>query len=148
MTRQKSPTFPPPTRGKLHVRLGRQQLWRWFVEPSPKITEPDQRRQATLLTGFLLALIVVAIVVEIVTAFLIDWANYTGYRQTIVAVVLLAVVYYISRTQYLQIAATQATWPMPSPRISGALPTRAWAHRWQVNSRPGTGRLPRRFWLP
>jgi len=85
-----------------------QKLWHWFLEPSPRIVEPDQRRQATLLTGFLLSLMGLAIVVEAATDVLIDWANYTGYRQTIVIVGVLAIVYAISRTHRVQLAATLA----------------------------------------
>ena len=91
---------------KARTSLQQQKLWLWLIAPSPKITEPDQRRQASLLTGFLLSLMAFAIVTEIVTDFLIDWTDYTGYRQTIVSVLLLGVVYGLSRTQYLQLAAT------------------------------------------
>ena len=42
-------------------------LWRWFIAPSPKITEPDQRRQASLLSGFLIGAILLAIVTELLT---------------------------------------------------------------------------------
>jgi GAF domain-containing protein len=91
---------------KIRMGLLLQKLWQWFLAPSPKIKEPDQRRQASLLTGFLLSLILLAIVVETVTDFLIDWASYTGYRQTIAAVLLLTVVYCISRTHRIQLAAT------------------------------------------
>ena len=79
-------------------------LWRWLIEPSPRITEPDQRRQATFLTGFLLGSIVLAIMLEVVTMLLIGEAGYTGYRQTIIAVLILVLVYATSRTQYVQLA--------------------------------------------
>jgi len=104
MTRQKSPTLSPPTRGKLPTRPVGQRLWHWFIEPSPKITELDLRRQATLLTGFLLGSIILAILLEVATILLIGEAGYTGYRQTIISVMILAVVYTISRTQYVQLA--------------------------------------------
>jgi HD-GYP domain-containing protein (c-di-GMP phosphodiesterase class II) len=99
-----------PQRGQLrtYIILARQRLWRGFVEPSSKVTEPDQRRQAILLSGFLLSLILLAIVIEIVTDVLIDWDTYTGYRQTIVAVLALGVVYLISRTERVQFAAILA----------------------------------------
>jgi putative nucleotidyltransferase with HDIG domain len=90
-------------------RSGRlRRVWRLLIEPAPAITEPDQRRQATLLTGFLLASILLAFVVEGAAALLIDWESYTGYRQTAVAVLLLLVVYAVSRTRHLQLAATMA----------------------------------------
>ena len=85
-----------------------QRLWHWLIEPSPQIAESDQRRQAALLTGFILGLILLATVVELVTDLLIDWANYTGYRQTIIVVVCLGVVYFISRTRQVQLAAIMA----------------------------------------
>ncbi len=104
MTRQKSLTLAPPTRGKPQAGLVVQRLWHWFIEPSSKITELDQRRQAALLTGFILGLIVLAIMLEAVTILLLNDAGYTGYRQTIISVMILALVYTISRTQYVQLA--------------------------------------------
>lgn len=83
-----------------------QRFWYWFIEPSLTVTERDQRRQATLLTGLVLGSIALAGLVEIVADLFLDWANYTGYRQTILAVALLFIVYMISRTRYWQSAAT------------------------------------------
>jgi HD-GYP domain-containing protein (c-di-GMP phosphodiesterase class II) len=83
-------------------------LWRWLIEPSSKITRPDHRRQAVLLSGFLLGLILIAVVTEAYTDSVIDWTAYTGYRQTIAFVTILAIVYFLSRTQYLQLAAILA----------------------------------------
>ncbi len=83
-------------------------LWRWFIAPSPKITEPDHRRQAALLSSFLLGIIFVAVVMEAVTTAQISWEGYTGYRQTIAAVLMMAIIYLISRTQYMQLAAVLA----------------------------------------
>ena len=96
MTRQNPPTLSPPPRDK--------RLWRWLIEPSPRITEPDQRRQASLLTGFLLGSIVLGIVLETVTTLLLAEAGYTGYQTTIISVLVLALVYAVSRTQYVQVA--------------------------------------------
>ena len=81
-----------------------QRLRRWLIEPSPRITELDLRRQAALLTGFLLGSIVLAILLEAATTLLIGDPAYTGYRQTIISVMIFAVVYIISRTQYVQLA--------------------------------------------
>src|SRR5690242_4634411 len=80
----------------------------WLIEPSPKITEPDKRRQAALLSALLLGIIVVALLVESATVILINRAEYTGYRQTILAVCMLAIVYAISRTQHTRLAAVLA----------------------------------------
>ena len=53
-------------------------------------------------------MIVLAIVLEAVFDFLVDWATYTGYRLTIFTVFLLAVVYLISPTRQVQLAAILA----------------------------------------
>lgn len=92
----------------IHTATLLQRLGRRLLTPSAHITEPDQRRQATLLSGFLLGLIGVAIVLEIVTTMTIGWSFYTGYRQTIVTICFLAVAYALSRTKYLDVAATLA----------------------------------------
>jgi len=81
-----------------------QQLWHWLTEPSPKITEVDQRRQAGLLSGLLLALIVSSALAEVLTVLLINRPHYTGYRNTMVGVCFLTIVYGISRTQYFRLA--------------------------------------------
>ena len=75
-----------------------------FIEPSPKITEPDERRQASLLSSLLLGIIVLAALLEAVTVSLLEWQHYTGYRQTIVTVCLLAIIYAISRTEHIRLA--------------------------------------------
>ena len=82
-----------------------QKLWHWFIEPSHKIMEPDQRRQASLLSGFLLGTMVIAVIVELLAIVFIGWENYTGYRQTIVIVTFLGIIYFTSRTQRVQLAA-------------------------------------------
>src|SRR5690349_7964920 len=90
---------PSPTRTLID------RLWRWFIAPSPEIEEQDKRRQAALLSSFLLGVIVIATVVELVTVLLIDWENYSGYRQTFAGVFLLTIIYLVSRTRHLQLAA-------------------------------------------
>lgn len=82
-----------------------QRLWRWFIAPSPKITELDQRRQASLLSGFLIGTILIAVIVELLTIAFIEWENYTGYRQTIVVMTFLGIIYGISRSHRVQLAA-------------------------------------------
>jgi putative nucleotidyltransferase with HDIG domain len=59
-----------------------------------------------LLSGLILGMIALAIVAEAVTVALIDWQNYTGYRETIIAIISLIIVYIISRTHRLQLAVT------------------------------------------
>jgi putative nucleotidyltransferase with HDIG domain len=90
------------------ARTTTRRLWRWFLAPSALVEGRDKRRQAALLSAFLLAIIVVAIAVELVTIALIDWEKYTGYRQTFIGVFLLAVIYFISRTRHVQVAARLA----------------------------------------
>lgn len=81
-----------------------ERLRRGLVEPSPQITEPDQRRQAALLSSFLLGTIVLAAMLEFATLAWIKWENYTGYRQTIATVILLSIIYGISRTRHIRLA--------------------------------------------
>lgn len=76
-----------------------------LTRPSPRITEPDQQRQASLLSAFLIGTILLAAIVESITVVMPPWENYTGYRQTILAVSALLVIYFISRTQYIRLAA-------------------------------------------
>src|SRR5688572_18246078 len=90
------------------ARTTTRRLWRWFLAPSPFIEGRDKRRQAALLSAFLLAIMVVAILVELGTIALIDWENYTGYRQTFIGVFLLGIIYFISRTRHVQVAARLA----------------------------------------
>jgi putative nucleotidyltransferase with HDIG domain len=85
-----------------------QQLQRWLIEPSPQITGSDQRRQAALLSSFLVITILLASVVETITMVWIDQPEYTGYRQTLIAVILLMVIYAISRTEHIRLAAVLA----------------------------------------
>jgi len=84
-------------------------LWRWFIAPSPQIQERDQRRQATLLSSLLLGIIFLAVIVESITVTLIEIKNYTGYRQTIASVGVLAVVYVLSRTRHVRLTGVLIT---------------------------------------
>ena len=85
-----------------------QKLWRWFIAPSPQIEAQDQRRQATLLSGLLLALMIVGILAEFMTVIFINQPNYTGYRESIAAVFIMAIVYGISRTRHIRAASILA----------------------------------------
>ncbi len=81
-------------------------FWNRLIQPAAAIREVDQRRQAALLSAFLLVLIVLAVVVEAATIALIDWSvPYTGYRQTVVMVGLLMIVYVVSRSRHFRVAA-------------------------------------------
>ena len=82
-----------------------QRLRYWLLEPSPRITAVDQRRQATLLSGLILGMMALALLAEAGAVLFIDWSTYTGYYQTIAAVLSLALVYGISRTRHTQLAA-------------------------------------------
>jgi len=81
-----------------------QRLWGWLTEPSPKITERDQRRQAGLLSGLLLVLMAGGALVEGITVLLINRPHYTGYLDTIAGICVLAIVYWTSRTRHLRLA--------------------------------------------
>ena len=83
-------------------------LWHWFIEPSRKITRPDKRRQATLLTGVLFGAIILTVVNKVAFGSLNDWSAYQDYLQTILTVLFLSIVYAFSRTQYLQLTAVLA----------------------------------------
>ncbi len=84
----------------------RLRLWHWLFAPSAKLVEPAQQRQAAFLSGFLLGMILLALVVESITTLLSNWSAYTGYRYTLVAVGLLAIAYLISRTSHFTVAVT------------------------------------------
>jgi putative nucleotidyltransferase with HDIG domain len=79
-------------------------LWRWFIAPSTQIKEADQRRQATLLSALLLGIIFLAVIVESITIAVTKNQNYTGYRQTIASVAVLAIIYSVSRTRHVRVA--------------------------------------------
>jgi hypothetical protein len=98
-------TFPESSGRKLGSESLIDKLWRWFIAPSPKITEPDQRRQASLLSGFLIGTIFLSIITELLTIAFIEWKNYTGYRQTIIIMIFLGCIYGISRTYRVRMAA-------------------------------------------
>jgi HD-GYP domain-containing protein (c-di-GMP phosphodiesterase class II) len=89
----------------LKTRIFLQQLWQRFLAPSPRIVEPDQRRQAALLSAFLLVIIAIAGLLEVITVTLSERGDYTGYRTTIVVIFLLALIYGLSRTRYFSVAA-------------------------------------------
>jgi putative nucleotidyltransferase with HDIG domain len=79
-------------------------LWRWFIAPSGQVEGRDQRRQATLLSALLLVLILLAVIVESITVVFIEEENYTGYRQTIISVCVMVIVYVLSRTRHVRVA--------------------------------------------
>jgi len=41
-------------------------LWRWLTEPSPAVSEPDQRRQAQLLAGIMLSVVPLGLLLTII----------------------------------------------------------------------------------
>lgn len=88
--------------------FGMQQLWHCFIEPSPKITESSQRRQASLLSALLGGLILLAILLEVLFAFSIGLEHYTGFQEAFITVLGLVLVYWLSRTRYVQLAAILA----------------------------------------
>jgi HD-GYP domain-containing protein (c-di-GMP phosphodiesterase class II) len=108
----------------------KQRLWHWLLKPSSNIKEPDQRRQASLLSAFLLVILLLAVLVESLTVALISSSGYTGYRQTIIGIILVLLIYGISRTRHIQIAAVLSVvgvsllifvsgWAQPSGILGG-----------------------------
>jgi hypothetical protein len=89
------------------MKLSLIHLWDQLTEPHPDLRERDQRRLASLLSKLILGAIGVAIVAELVATTLINWAGeeYTGYRLTIVVVILFIFLYRLSRTRHYQTAA-------------------------------------------
>jgi putative nucleotidyltransferase with HDIG domain len=85
-----------------------QLIRRWFFEPSPKITEPDQRRQAALLSALLLLLMIAGALVELLTVLTIDQPHYIGYWASIIGICIMALVYGLSRTQHIRFASVLA----------------------------------------
>jgi putative nucleotidyltransferase with HDIG domain len=81
-----------------------QKLWTRLVAPAPALTEPEQRRQARLLSTLLLLLMMAGALMEGLTTLLIERAGYDGYWDTIAAICLMAVVYGISRTRHIRLA--------------------------------------------
>ena len=79
-------------------------LWRWFIAPSPQVQEQDQRRQATLLSTLLLGLMIAGGIIESITVAFINRPNYTGYRETTIAIGVMAIIYGVSRTRYIRLA--------------------------------------------
>ncbi len=107
------------------IKVIRLRLWHWLLAPSAKLVEPAQQRQAAFLSGFMLGLILLALVVEGITTLLVDWSAYTGYRYTLVTVGLLTITYLISRTNHLNLAINLAmTITLGAIFISGWADTR------------------------
>ncbi len=109
-----------------------QQLWNWFLAPSARILEADQRRQAALLSAFLLAIIAIAVTLELITLAFTDRENYTGYKTTLLIIPFLAMIYGLSRSRYFRLAAFLtvtvtslatfgAAWSEPSSVAGGLL---------------------------
>ena len=92
-----------PSEKTTQVETFTHKLWRWFIAPSPQIEERDQRRLAELLSTLLLGLIFLAVLVESITVVFIDEENYTGYRQTIVSVCVMLIIYILSRTRHVRV---------------------------------------------
>jgi putative nucleotidyltransferase with HDIG domain len=106
MTEPVSPsrTRPKPDSAYLNPLLKR--FWALTLAPSHLISEPDQRRQASLLSGLLLSVVILTGIAEVIAVVLITDPGYRGYLQTIPTLSLLLVVYGFSRTRYVQQAAT------------------------------------------
>ena len=92
---------PPPAAHWARLINSLSAFWNRLTAPSPRITHNDERRQAALLAGLLIVLIPLAIINEAVTVIaLTPLRTYTGYWVTVVAVIVLAGAYVVSRTRY------------------------------------------------
>ena len=89
--------------------------WRWLIDPSPSIAEPERRLQARLLMAMLLVLMILGLL-SLTLSLLGLYAN-LGESKAVVAefrwitlgaVLLLAVLYGLSRTVYYPLAALLA----------------------------------------
>ncbi len=70
-----------------------QLLWQRSVAPSPHIIEKDQRRQAALLSAFLLGLTVIALTTEFAYNFLTSATGKASYSEIFIAIFLLLILY-------------------------------------------------------
>lgn len=95
-------------RSSNHVDQGKSSSGRWatihriargLTEPDDSIKENDRRHQAQMLAALLIFLIVLAIITETITVAVETDPTYTGYRNTIVCVIVLVIAYRLSRTQ-------------------------------------------------
>ena len=95
-----------------HWRRRLAAVWRWLIEPSPSIAEPERRLQARLLTAMLLVLLIVGLL-SLTLSLLGVYSKpgepttvASGFRWiTLTAILLLAVGYGLSRTRHYAVAA-------------------------------------------
>ncbi len=85
-----------------------ERLQRWFIAPSQKITEPDQRRQAALLSAFLLGMIGAVLAVQVLYTSPIGQQSNGAFPEIIFTGAALIIIYGVSRTKYVQLAAVLA----------------------------------------
>ncbi|TAK11767.1 MAG: GAF domain-containing protein [Anaerolineae bacterium] len=100
-----NPPNPPISHKPGSRAPARGRLWARLIAPAPDITEADERRQATLLTAFLLGTIIIAFLMEAITVAFSDWQEYSGWRVTLGVIVILALLYRLSRTRHTRTAA-------------------------------------------
>ena len=85
-----------------------ERLQRWFIAPSQKITEPDQRRQAALLSAFLLGMIGTVLAIQVLYTSPIGQQSHGAFPEIIFTGAALIIIYGVSRTKYVQLAAVLA----------------------------------------
>jgi putative nucleotidyltransferase with HDIG domain len=94
-----SPYVPSPT----HTRWARwSSIWRLLVEPAPSILDPVRRRNARLLSIFLLCLFVLFLSVNI--AYLIAVPDYRVPAADLIGYAVLLLTYLTSRSRYVEVA--------------------------------------------
>jgi putative nucleotidyltransferase with HDIG domain len=104
-----SPTTPPrPASAGQRLLAWWRAVWRRLTAPSPRLVEPDRRRQAQLLASLLVIIVPLGLISELITVLTII-GPYTGYVVTLGASVPLAVAYVLARTERFQWGAILTT---------------------------------------
>jgi HD-GYP domain-containing protein (c-di-GMP phosphodiesterase class II) len=86
----------------------RRRLGRWLIAPTPQIKEQAQRRQATLLSAILLAIVFLGLTVEFIGLGQYGWEYTSTDQLAITTALILIIIYILSRTRYVRLAAILA----------------------------------------
>ena len=112
-----------------HWRRRLAAVWRWLIEPSSSVVEPERRLQARLLMAILLVLLILDFFALILSLF--DQFTKSGESKTVTAgslwitlstVLVLAVDYGLSRTRHYPLAAGLAVGTLLSATFAAVIP--------------------------
>lgn len=112
-----------------HWRRRLAAVWRWLIEPSSSVVEPERRLQARLLMAILLVLLILDFFALILSLF--DLFTKSGESKTVTAgslwitlstVLVLAVDYGLSRTRHYPLAAGLAVGTLLSATFAAVIP--------------------------